>query len=88
MNLQEKELSETKHFSDIKLKTIVNKFSHLLNKNDLINNYKIYLKLQQTLKDSLVPISEMDDIEPVYKEWAKNRKEICCLKKAKYIRSL
>ena len=60
---------------------IVNKFSHLLNKNDLINNYKIYLKLEQTLKDSLVPISEMDDIEPVYKEWAKNRKDIFISKK-------
>ena len=60
---------------------IVNKFSHLLKKNDLINNYKIYLKLEQTLKDSLVPISEMDDIEPVYKEWAKNRKDILISKK-------
>ena len=62
----------------------MNKFSHLLNKNDLINNYKIYLKLEQTLKDSLVPISEMDDIEPVYKEWAKNRKDMFISKKLKY----
>ena len=53
---------------------IVNKFAHLLSPDEIKNNYEIYLKLEQTLRDSLIPISEMPDIKPVYKEWARNRK--------------
>ena len=53
---------------------IVNKFSHLLKPDELQNNRDIYYALENALKPSLIPLHELPELLPNYKNWAKNRK--------------
>lgn len=52
---------------------IVNRGAHLLSDLELNKNLEIYLKFKKLLEPSLIPVHELPEILPEYKEWAKNR---------------
>ena len=53
---------------------IVNKFNHILEPEKLKINQLIYESIEEQLRSSLKPISDLPELLPKYQNWAKGRK--------------